>query len=540
MGFLRETLTPAQRHVSAVVINAGGAGYAVDDILTAVGGTGTAATFRVTSVAAGVIDGIAIETSGDYSVDPTLVANAATGGTGAGATFDLTTGLELGYIMVLKAIEDTLLNSNITAVAVNAGGTGYVVGDEVTISGGTSIFAARARVSAESAGVVTAVEVNSGGAYTVLPGAVGAATTGGTGTGLTLNLTTQTAQWSIGVSDGRSTYFDGITEFELICRGNNAAGDDPIIGLIAISPTNGPQFGLKYFSSFDDAFSFEAQPGASPGTVSNPNANDGPRVCSSLTSQTLYVSYSDRVVNFVIDAAPSFELGIAGLHLPITDAPATTFPYPAMVCGTCESSLITIGTARDVATHSSVVHPMSDASSALVNTPYNFNSQIGALKRIASVPNGTTSHWRTWPGGVLNTSTSLYTNDTVAPIPVGGVVSNYENPRTMSALGGGSNPVLDHDWWNEDDATTGDGQGQTPFPGLSGDGTMTTFASPILIVEDEAGRASLIGQFDRLRAINAVGLNARDRIVDPAGNSYLVFPDTNTGENDLFFALAEF
>ena len=77
------------KEATAAAIAGGGTGYALNDILTVTGGTGTAATLRVTSVAGGVIDGIAIETGGRYTVDPTNPV-AVTGGGGTGATFNLT------------------------------------------------------------------------------------------------------------------------------------------------------------------------------------------------------------------------------------------------------------------------------------------------------------------------------------------------------------------------------------------------------------------------------------------------------------------
>jgi hypothetical protein len=73
-----------------VAIDGGGTGYAVDDVLTVVGGTGTAATLLVTSVAAGVVDGVSVLTPGAYSANPTNPVSV-TGGTGNDdATFDLT------------------------------------------------------------------------------------------------------------------------------------------------------------------------------------------------------------------------------------------------------------------------------------------------------------------------------------------------------------------------------------------------------------------------------------------------------------------
>jgi len=72
---------------------------------------------------------------------------------------------------------------------IQAGGTGYTVGNTVTIVGGTpATGAATYTISAVSGGVVTAVTPLNFGAYTVLP-TNPVSVTGGSGTGLTLNVT---------------------------------------------------------------------------------------------------------------------------------------------------------------------------------------------------------------------------------------------------------------------------------------------------------------------------------------------------------------
>lgn len=69
-------------------IGNGGTGYTVNDVLTLVGGTGTAATLTVASVNAGVITGLSVTTAGSYtdSVIPDVAGAVAgigvTGGTG--------------------------------------------------------------------------------------------------------------------------------------------------------------------------------------------------------------------------------------------------------------------------------------------------------------------------------------------------------------------------------------------------------------------------------------------------------------------------
>lgn len=90
----------------------------------------------------------------------------------------------------------TFNNVNVATVAIQAAGTGYRVGDLLTVTGGTSAQrSARVYVSAvnPSTGAVTGVAVDDPGVYGALP-ANPAATTGGTGSGATVNLTGGTSQ----------------------------------------------------------------------------------------------------------------------------------------------------------------------------------------------------------------------------------------------------------------------------------------------------------------------------------------------------------
>ena len=102
---------------AATSINSGGTGYAVNDVLTIVGGTfTTAAQITVTSVSAGVITGLSVSNAGAYTVAPTSPVSV-TGGTGSGATFAHT---GLGVI----------------TLAISNAGSGYVEQPTVTFSGG--------------------------------------------------------------------------------------------------------------------------------------------------------------------------------------------------------------------------------------------------------------------------------------------------------------------------------------------------------------------------------------------------------------------
>lgn len=80
---------PDSDYVLTAAVLAGGTGYTVGDILTVVGGTGTAASVRVTTVSSGVVTGVAVNSSGAYSVQPSGTP-ATTGGTGTSCTLTLT------------------------------------------------------------------------------------------------------------------------------------------------------------------------------------------------------------------------------------------------------------------------------------------------------------------------------------------------------------------------------------------------------------------------------------------------------------------
>lgn len=90
VGWTQLAYTDVDKEATAVAIAGGGTGYAVDDVLTVSGGTySTQTTLTVTSVSGGVIDGIEVTEPGQYSVIPSNPVSV-TGGSGSGATFNMT------------------------------------------------------------------------------------------------------------------------------------------------------------------------------------------------------------------------------------------------------------------------------------------------------------------------------------------------------------------------------------------------------------------------------------------------------------------
>jgi hypothetical protein len=81
--------------------------------------------------------------------------------------------------------------SHLSASTISNGGTGYTVGNVLTIVGGTAGTAAQFTVTSVSGGVVTGITRTGVSTYTVLPSSP-SATTGGTGTGCTIAV-----NWSV-------------------------------------------------------------------------------------------------------------------------------------------------------------------------------------------------------------------------------------------------------------------------------------------------------------------------------------------------------
>jgi hypothetical protein len=98
--------------VTAAVLNSGcsDSGYSANDILTVSGGTGAPATLKITSVdpGDGAITGVTVLNGGSYTEPPSLSGCAVTGGTGTGATFDLTLSW-CSYVAVEPQLQSSIL-----------------------------------------------------------------------------------------------------------------------------------------------------------------------------------------------------------------------------------------------------------------------------------------------------------------------------------------------------------------------------------------------------------------------------------------------
>lgn len=154
-----DLIEPNLSTLADVVIVDGGTDYGIGDELDLIGGSGTTATLRVDEVYDGVITQVTITDVGSYIVQPNT-NNVNT----ASITYHL--------ISALRAND----------------GTGYAIGDTLTVVGGTGVAAILTIVTIGGAGEIVEVEIEYEGSYTVLPANPNTVTTDGSGTGATMDL----------------------------------------------------------------------------------------------------------------------------------------------------------------------------------------------------------------------------------------------------------------------------------------------------------------------------------------------------------------
>lgn len=154
--------------VSAVAIDGGGTGYTAGDVLTVSGGTQTSpCRLLVDSESGGVIDGVSVIDPGQYTAVPGNPVSV-TGGSGSGATFDLTSAAA-----TLSAVGGGLV------AALNA--TGSIGGARHTPADDTLLVAAGSGVD-DLGDQAVQVEVTPAGSEEPMPGMVGTITDEGAST----------------------------------------------------------------------------------------------------------------------------------------------------------------------------------------------------------------------------------------------------------------------------------------------------------------------------------------------------------------------
>ena len=165
--------------------------------------------------------------------------------------------LDLSDVLVAAATGNSLQ----TVDSISAAGSGYVVGEIITFTGGTFSVATQLEVtSVGGSGDVTGVRIYNAGIYTVNPSDSNATTASASGTGATFTHTYAANGWAV----DRNTTWSG-SEKEVIMHGSGGGSDAIYVGWRTLSGSGYYNFELHGFTGYDSGLDHDEQPGASPG-----------------------------------------------------------------------------------------------------------------------------------------------------------------------------------------------------------------------------------------------------------------------------------
>lgn len=412
----------------------------------------------------------------------------------------------LGRIVFTKAFLDMIINDHVVGLAVNVGGTGYVVGETFDVVGGTPIgaFVARGVVTAEAGGVVTAVKYISAGAYSALPGVTGALTTNASAAGnddLTVNLTTEVAQWTL----DRSTYVDDTTDFEWIATSVKAV-NPATVGMETVTSAGNDSSRLMVASGYDNGQTLFGQPDASPtGLYLNIPAQN----------PEIYVSTTERRNNVTARDGNNVQYGGLGMFIPLTNVDAS-YPFPGLVHG--QSTSVRAFTEQYVSnglggSNAGLLNPTSRTT---VYGAYRFRDNLSTQwLTIASNPVTGGAIATMWPFQQSDLSYSF----THAPTVSGFSTNPFGNTQRHVILGDDTGG-----WFADPDGSAFGVQGVSPF----GTGAQMSLTVTPHIVRSQSADVQVLGIIDGFENLHGVGLTAFEEIESYLSASrFIVFPDTN-------------
>lgn len=169
-------------------------------------------------------------------------------------------GTASNYLTLSDALVAAATGNSLASVGISSGGTGYTVGDILTIAGGTSTAAAQVEVTSVASGVIDGVRVHNSGAYSANPSSPNSAT-GGTGTGASLTLTMADNGWTAELD---STWSGSQKEVVLSSTGDG--GDAIFIGWRTLSDlATYFNWELHAMTGYTAGQHLDNMPGVSPG-----------------------------------------------------------------------------------------------------------------------------------------------------------------------------------------------------------------------------------------------------------------------------------
>jgi len=318
-----------------------------------------------------------------------------------------------------------------TITAIATAGSGYVVGDLLTVSGGTSTIAAVIEVVAVGGtGNITTARVYNAGLYTVTP-TNDVSVTGGSGTSAEFTLSWAANGWTA----MRATNVGGSGERELILRGSGGGADQIFVGMLSYTDSGATNIELRGFTGYSSGLTWLQQPNISLDVY----------IPSQTTTMDVWLSVKPRRIIGVVKTGSgnysSFYLGFLNQY-----ATPSQWAYPLFIGGSSDEPT-TLSTSSSIS-YSSIVDPIASASGL---GPCCYRTADGLWRRVwNSYLSGTTlrsdssaNHW-IYPGGIID-STEIsdpdewyvaYTFDWQSFIPETGIPGST-NDRLMPSIGDG-------------------------------------------------------------------------------------------------------
>ena len=418
-----------------------------------------------------------------------------------------------GRVVANKAILEAITNDHVLTMAVNAGGTGYAIGDTFRLNTGTPVvvnadsFHAVGRVVTLSGSAAATIEITSAGSYPTgtKPTVTGGATTTltGAGSGLTIDTTTVAALWTEDSSD----FTDLSTLFDWLCSSTKAANAPTIGGSSQLSASN-DGIRLTIGSSYSGILPWASQPGSPPtNTFYLSVPNQDPKV---------YISTTERRVNVLITnvAGTPKQYAGAGLFIPYTDV-AGNYPFPGMIHG--QSTSVRANAETFGTSNRGLLNPID--FSGLGCYQYRNNLSVEWFGITADNQQGAdVCKAQMWPDQGTWADWSL----NYAPVPSGSsALASHMQPVNSSNL-----PMsFGEDLWYELDQSSAIGPaGPAPL----GAGNQLHFTTQAQIASNQANDVQFIGFIDGFEHVHGRGLAAFDEIQNQDGRRYVVFPDTGS------------
>jgi hypothetical protein len=430
-------------------------------------------------------------------------------------------GTSTGHINLSNDVLAAILGTSADSVdsVVNGGSSGYVVGDLVTLTGGTFTVATVLEVTAVSAGVITAARIYNAGVYSVAPGdPVSQGSTSGAGVGTpTFNMTYSSNGWT----QDRDTTWTG-SQREVIIHGSGGGSDAIYVGWRTFEDVGSTRYNweLHGMTGYDSGLDINQQVGINPGdhTSGTTAIQAGAYLPLLSTSMDWYLSVTPYRIILSVKAGSGYYQAYLGFINRF--ATSTEYPYPLCVAGSTDTYSHTPATSQKM---SGLTDPWTDG--AIDAGPLHLLDAGGTWVRFANA---------TISGTTLNNASAV--NITV---PCG---KNSDSSAAGTPLQDRWTPVTAALNWNNlivQNSSLGASSGNLePTPGTGND-YYVLFPTMLVRSADNGQTQQVYGELDDVFWLSVFGgVTSEDRIIQT--DVYRVFLNCNrAGQNYEFLAIKE-